>query len=139
MKSEPTKESIIGRLKDEGLKITPQRLAVIDVLMEKRELHPGPTLVYQEARKKKRGLSLSTVYATLDALSRLGIIKTLQFDRTENRYERNPEEHINLICERCGRITDYHAPPAVNREDVSEKTGFAIRDSRLEYYGYCRE
>jgi hypothetical protein len=67
LKAEPTKGSIIRRLKEEGLKISPQRLAVIDVLMEKRELHPGPTLVYQEARKKRGGLSLSTVYAALDA------------------------------------------------------------------------
>ena len=134
-----TRESIIGRMRQGGLKTTSQRLAVIDVLIEKRLLHPGPTLIYREARKKRKGVSLSTVYATLDALSRLGVIKALQFDRMENRYEADPEEHVNLICGRCGSITDYRPPVAANREDVTEKTGFTITGGRLEYYGYCRE
>lgn len=134
-----TRESIIGRLRQGGLKTTSQRLAVIDVLIEKRLLHPGPTLIYREARKKNKGLSLSTVYATLDALSRLGVIKALRFDRAENRYEADPEEHVNLICGQCGGITDYRPPVAANREDVTDKTGFTITDGRLEYYGYCRE
>ena len=67
-------------------------------------------LVYEEAKKKKKSLSLSTTYATLNELSRHGIIKTLQFDKMENRYEGNLEEHINLICERCKKILDYKVP-----------------------------
>jgi Fur family transcriptional regulator, peroxide stress response regulator len=134
-----TKESIIKRLKEKGLKVTPQRLAIIEVLIEKRDLHPGARLVYEEAKKKKKTLSLSTTYATLNELSRHGIIKTLQFDKMENRYEGNIEEHINLICERCKKILDYKAPIAVDQRVVAKKTGFAIMDSRLEYYGYCRE
>jgi Fur family transcriptional regulator, peroxide stress response regulator len=134
-----TRESIIKQLKARGLKVTPQRLAVIEVLIDKRALHPGASLVHAEAKKKKKSLSLSTVYATLNELSRHGIIKTLQFDRMENRYEGNLEEHINLICERCKKILDYNVPIGVNRRDVANKTGFSITDTRLEYYGYCRE
>jgi Fur family peroxide stress response transcriptional regulator len=134
-----TKESIIKQLKEMGLKITPQRLAIIDVLVEQRDLHPGARLIYEEARKKKRSLSLSTTYATLDELSRHGIIKTLQFDKMENRYEGNLEEHINLICERCRKIVDYKAPFAVDRRGVAKKAGFSVTDTRLEYYGLCRE
>ena len=134
-----TKESIIKKLKERGLKVTPQRLAIIEVLIEKRDFHPGARLVYEEARKKKKSLSLSTVYATLNELSRHGIIKTLQFDRMENRYEGNLKEHINLICERCKKILDYKVPIAVDQREVAQKTGFSITDTRLEYYGYCRE
>ena len=101
------KESIIAQLKERGLKVTPQRMAIIEVLIEQRNLHPGARLVYEEAKKKKKSLSLSTAYATLNELSRHGIIKTLQFDRMENRYEGNLEEHLNLICERCKKILDY--------------------------------
>ncbi len=134
-----TKESIITRLKERGLKVTPQRMAVIEVLIEQRDLHPGARLVYKEAKKKKKSLSLSTAYATLNELSRHGIIKTLQFDKMENRYETNREEHINLICERCKKILDYKVPIAVDQKGVAKKTGFSITDTRLEYYGYCRE
>ncbi|HME41860.1 MAG TPA: transcriptional repressor, partial [Syntrophorhabdales bacterium] len=73
-----TKESIARQLKAKGLKLTPQRLAIIDVLIEKRDFHPGARSVYKEAKKRRKSLSLSTTYATLNELSRLGIIKTLQ-------------------------------------------------------------
>ena len=133
------KETIIKQLRERGLKITPQRLAIIEVLVEQGDLHPGARLVYEEAKKKKRSLSLSTAYATLNELSRHGIIKTLQFDRMENRYDGNLEEHLNLICERCKKILDYKVPIAVDQRVLAKKTGFSITDSRLEYYGYCKE
>ena len=137
--SKITKESIIKQLRERGLKVTPQRMAIIEVLIEQGNLHPGARLVYKEAKKKKKSLSLSATYATLNELSRHGIIKTLQFDKMENRYEGNLEEHINLICERCKKILDYKVPIVVDPKGVAKKTGFSITDTRLEYYGYCRE
>ena len=134
-----TKESIIKQLKEKGLKVTPQRMAIIEVLIEKKGSHPGAGLVYEEAKKKKKSLSLSTTYATLNELSRHGIIKTLQFDQMGNRYEGNLEEHINLICERCKKILDYKVSIGIDQREVAKKTGFSITDTRLEYYGYCRE
>jgi len=132
-----TKESIIQQLRERGLKVTPQRLAIIDVLVEKKHLHPGASLIYEEAKKKSSRLSLSTTYATLNEFARHGILRTLQFDRMENRFDLNPEEHINLICEKCGKIIDYKLPATFDRNEVTEKTGFLITDARLEYYGYC--
>ena len=134
-----TKESMIKQLKEKGLKVTPQRLAIIEVLIEKRDFHPGARLVYEEAKKKKKSLSLSTAYATLNELSRHGIIKTLQFDSMENRYEGNLEEHLNLVCERCGEILDYEVSPVADQQEIAQKTGFSVTDTRLEYYGYCRD
>jgi Fur family peroxide stress response transcriptional regulator len=134
-----TKEAIIHKLKERGLRITPQRLAIIDVLVEKGHLHPGAYYIHREARKKGKGLSLSTAYATIKEFSRYGIIKTLQFEGVENRCECNLDEHINLICERCGKIIDYKAPLSVDQNDVAKKAGFTITNSRLEYYGYCRD
>jgi Fur family peroxide stress response transcriptional regulator len=134
-----TRESIIKQLKEKGLKVTPQRLAIIEVLLENKDLHPGARFLYKEAKKKKKSLSLSTTYATLNELSRQGIIKTLQFDKMEDRYEENLEEHINLICERCKKILDYNVSIGVDQKEVTKKTGFWITDTRLEYYGLCRE
>jgi len=134
-----TKESIIAKMKEKGFKITPQRLAIIQVLIERENLHPGTRLIYEEAKKMRRSLGLSTTYATLNEFSRYGIIKTLEFDKMENRYETNREEHINLVCEKCKKILDYRVPIAVDQTRVAKKTGFSITDTRLEYYGYCRE
>lgn len=133
-----TKDSMISQMRKKGLKVTPQRLAIIDVLIEQGDSHPGARLVYKKAKKKKKGLSLSTAYATLNEFSRHDLIKTLQFDKMEDRYDRNLEEHINLICERCKKILDYDVPITVDPKRVMKKTGFSVTDTRLEYYGYCR-
>lgn len=134
-----TRDAIIQKLKERGLRITPQRLAIIDVLVEKGHLHPGADFIYKEAKKKSKSLSLSTTYATINEFSRHGIIKTLQFDGVENRCEGNLDEHINLICEGCGKIIDYKIPLSFDQSDMMRKTGFIITDNRLEYYGYCRD
>ena len=136
---ETMKESIIKKLRERGLKLTPQRLAIIDALIENTLLHPGASLIYREARKKAKSLSLSTVYATLEELSREGIIKMLEFDKMENRYEGNIAAHINLICKGCSRIMDYQVPISIDPKEVIKKARFRIVDTRLEYYGYCQE
>ena len=134
-----TQELIVTRLREKGLRVTSQRLASIEVLIEQGNSHPGAYLVYKKAKKKKKSLSLSTTYATLDEFYRHSIIKTLEFDKMENRYETNREEHINLICERCKKILDYKVPITIDQRGVAKKTGFSITDTRLEYYGYRRE
>lgn len=133
------RESILKELKEKGLKITPQRLAVIEVLAAMRDLHPGAGAVYRKAKKIRKGLSLSTTYATLNQLSAQGIIKTLEFDTTENRYEANIEEHVNLICSGCGKIVDYEVSVPADPGEVEKRTGFSVSGTRLEYYGYCQE
>ena len=133
------KASIIEKLRGQRLKLTPQRIAIIETLVEKTSLHPGASLIYREARKKVKSLSLSTVYATLEELSRLGIIKMLEFDKMENRYEGNITAHINLVCKGCSKIMDYKLPVSINPKEVARKARFWVIDSRLEYYGYCQD
>ncbi len=133
------KEFIIQLLKEKRFKITRQRLAIIDVLVEKGHMHPGASFIYREAKKKHKSLSLSTTYATINEFIRHGIIKAIEFDGKESRCEGNPDEHINLVCSQCGRIIDYEAPVLVDPVDVAKKTGFVITGSRWEYYGYCQK
>jgi len=133
------KALILQKLRERRLKLTPQRLAIIDALVEHSSLHPGASLIFQEAKKKTKRLSLSTVYATLDEFSKLGIIKMLEFDRMENRYEGNIETHINLVCKRCKKIIDYKLPIPIDSKEVARKAHFQVVDSRLEYYGYCEK
>ena len=133
------KESIIQKLKETRLKLTSQRLAVIEVLIDKTLLHPSADLIYHDARKRAKSLSLSTVYSILNEFSKHGIIRMLEFDKMENRYEANMTEHINLICKGCKKIVDYKLPFKVDTNEVVKRSGFRITDSRFEYYGYCEE
>jgi len=133
------KATLFEKLKKSGLKLTPQRRAIIDVLIENTPLHPDAGLIYQEARKRVKGLSLSTVYYTLNEFSKHGMIKTLEFDRMENRYEGNTSDHLNLVCIGCGRIEDYGKPLPISPREVEKQTGFKPHEVRFEYHGYCKE
>lgn len=136
---ENRKVTILKKLKESGLKLTSQRLAIIEVLMENTFLHPGASLIHQKAKKKVKGLSLSTVYYTLIELSKHGIIKMLEFDKMENRYETNMTEHINLVCKGCKKILDYKPPFIIDANEIAKQCRFRVTDSRFEYYGYCQE
>ena len=127
------------RMREKGLKLTPQRLAIIDVLIEKNLTHPSARVIYLEAKRRTREVSLSTVYLTLNELSKHGIIKMLEFDKMENRYEGNVTDHINLVCKECHDIIDYRAPILVDSKEVIRKARFWVTDTRLEYYGYCQK
>jgi len=133
------KALIIAQLKEKGLKLTPQRMAILDVLIEKNPVHPSASLIYNEAKRRTKGLSLSTVYLTLNELSKHGIIKMLEFDKMENRYEGNIADHINLVCKECHGITDYTIPVIIDSREVARRTRFWVTDTRLEYYGYCQK
>jgi Fe2+ or Zn2+ uptake regulation protein len=131
--------TILRKLKEAGLKLTSQRLAVIGVLVKKNLLHPSAQVIYNAAKRRTKELSLSTVYYTLNELSKHGIIKTLEFDKMENRYEGNLTDHINLVCKECRTIMDYTVPIVIDSREVIRKTKFWVTDTRLEYYGYCQK
>lgn len=107
---EELKATIFKKLKESGLKLTSQRRAIIEVLMENTSLHPGASFIYQKAKKKVKGISLSTVYYTLNELTKQGIIKMLEFDKMENRYEGNTFNHLNLVCIGCGVFRIFRRP-----------------------------
>ena len=134
-----TKENLISQLREKGLKVTPQRLAIVDALVENRHDHPGATLIFNEARKKSARVSLSTVYATLKEFSEYGLIRQLEFDRMENRYDVDISDHVNLICNRCGKILDYYITASLEPRDIARKSGFVVTETRLEFHGYCRD
>ena len=132
------KNTIIKKVKDRGLKLTPQRLAIIEAFSEKALLHPSAHTIFKEARKRRPGISLSTIYYTLNEFSKNGIISILEFEKTDNRHEGNTESHIHLICKQCKNIIDVF-PKFFNPGKMIKNIDFLVTDTRFEYYGYCTE
>ena len=123
-------------LRAAGYRLTRQRKAILNYLVT-TDAHPSAQQVFQEAKKDHPGLSLATVYNTLETLARMGLIKILDFQAMDNRHETNLIPHINLICTSCGRIEDFEGGSTIRASEVQEKFGFQVKDFRLEYYGIC--
>jgi Fe2+ or Zn2+ uptake regulation protein len=138
MKPDDIRRRIIEGMKEKGLKLTSQRLVIVDILAGTKS-HPSAADIFSEAKKKVPTISLSTVYYTLDTLKREGLIKELEFTDLDNRYEGDISDHLNLVCKGCGKIEDFHAASPVAAEKVEKETGFKVDGVRLEYHGYCRK
>ena len=137
MTAEEIKRTLIESLKKNNLKVTRQRLEIIEVLSRNRS-HPSASKILKAVRRKVPSVSLSTIYYTLDLFKKDGSIKELEFYDMENRYESNVRHHLDLICMGCGKIMDYVEQIPIPIEWVEKKTGFAVNRIRYEYYGYCK-
>lgn len=91
--------------RERGLKITPQRLAVFAVL-EGNDRHPTAESVYAEVSAQMPGISLRTVYQTLNDLVAMGEIRSVDLGAGAVRFDPNQSDHHHLVCERCGLVRD---------------------------------
>lgn len=138
IKETEAKNIILNGLREKGLKLTPQRYEIIAVLTSDRS-HPSALTIFQRARKNHPKISLSTVYSTLALLKKHQLVKELEFETMDNRYDMDTGSHINLICSKCGRIEDFEGAVPVMPEVIKEVIGFRVEDFRLEYYGICKQ
>jgi Fur family peroxide stress response transcriptional regulator len=99
-------EIIIQTLRDNGHKITPQRLAIVKILASSKG-HPSVEDIYDQIKKDFPTMSLATVYRNIVLIKSLGEILELGFPDGSNRYDGNkPYSHPHVICIKCKKIVD---------------------------------
>jgi Fur family transcriptional regulator, peroxide stress response regulator len=131
-------DAIIQKLRDNGQKITPQRLAIVKILA-KSEGHPSVENIHDQIKKDFPTMSLATVYRNILMLKSLGEVLELGFPDGSNRYDgKTPTPHPHLICIRCKKIVD----PDLDSLDLMKKelaleTDFKILSHRLDFFGIC--
>ena len=118
-----------------GLKLTPQRLAILDYL-DGNKRHPSAEEIYSAVSKKFPTMSFATVYNTLEVLKQRGGVSELTIDPGKKRFDPNTRPHHHLICVRCKSIVDIHTAFELNVAD-SERGGFEITGNHIEFYGIC--
>lgn len=94
-------------ISDNGLRVTPQRVAVLCALKE-MNTHPTADEIIQQIRKEDPHMAVGTVYNTLDTLTEKGIIKKVKTDTGTMRYDAFLDKHYHLYCEESKRIEDYY-------------------------------
>jgi len=119
-----------------GLKLTPQRLAILDYLKENHE-HPSADTIYRAMRERFPTISFSTVYNTLSTLAKKGILHELTIDSDKKRFDPGIEPHHHLICVQCKKIVDITVDYEL-KVPYSFKKGFEIVGNHIEFYGICQ-
>ena len=131
-------DHMVDVLKDKGFRLTPQRIAIVEILANSCE-HPGVEQIHREVTKRFSTTSLATVYKTVSLLKELGEVMEIGFGDETNRYDgKNPHPHPHIMCVKCKSITDpdLSALDALSWE-ISEETGYKILSHRLDFFGIC--
>ncbi|HEY8392451.1 MAG TPA: Fur family transcriptional regulator [Capillibacterium sp.] len=126
-------------LRRKGYRLTPQREAVIKILLEHPNQHLAAEDIYAMVRKTHPEIGMATVYRTLDLLSSEKIINQLNFEEGYSRYElESLAHHHHLVCLKCGKITEFNSHLLEKvEEEISTQHNFAIVGHLLKFYGYC--
>jgi len=120
-----------------GLRLTPQRLHVYEVLMDKRD-HPTATEVFIRAQKRMPSISLATVYNCLETMVGSGLVKAVHVDREPTRFCANLQEHGHFHCAECGHVSDIEFSQTHDK-GWKLPAGFLVTQHDLTLRGLCGE
>ncbi|WP_273545664.1 Fur family transcriptional regulator [Paenibacillus caui] len=129
----------LDQLKINGVRITPQRHAILAYLMESME-HPTADEIYRALAPKFPNLSVATVYNNLKVFIEAKMVRELTYGDSSSRFDADVSDHYHVVCQQCGKIKDFIHPSLKDIEHAAERaTGFKVFGHRLELYGICEE
>jgi Fe2+ or Zn2+ uptake regulation protein len=133
--------SMLARVRERGLKLTPQRLAIVQELAGD-PTHPTAQELFERLLPGLPTMSFATVYNTLDALRAAGACVSLSFAPGAARFDPNMGEHHHAVCDRCGLVRDVPAEAAEASaaravRSLAAAPGFEIRSVERVYRGLC--
>ena len=134
-----TDREVIAALRQHGYKLTPQRRAVVRVIVSSQD-HLTPANIYKKVRQDLPNIGLVTIYRTLEILAKLGLICELHAGDSCRSYTISAlGHHYHLICSNCGTVVDFPGFELGGVErNLSRETGFRIDGHLLEFIGLCQ-
>ena len=129
---------IVTELRDNGHRMTPQRMAVLRVLIESQE-HLTAEQIYESVQAGFPMTSLATIYKTIALLKKMDEVLEINAGDRSRHYDGNkPYSHPHLICTRCGTIIDVETDQTERtREEIARRTGYRDVDCQLNLLGIC--
>ena len=126
-----------SRCRVNGLKITPQRVAIFKALVS-TDAHPTAEEVYKMVRQDIRNISLDTVNRTLLTLAQIGAAFQVEGTGQPRRFDGDLGDHQHFLCVKCGKVIDFHYEPFDNIEVPAHLQGqFQIMRKTVYLEGTC--
>lgn len=119
-----------------NIKLTPQRLAILDYLNENKS-HPSAETIYKAVSKQFPTMSFATVYNTLETLLNKGSIRELKIESGKKRYDHDIKPHHHIICVKCNKIVDLYKDYKIPLPDEITQE-FELINKNIEFYGTCQ-
>jgi Fe2+ or Zn2+ uptake regulation protein len=130
-------EPSISGLRAQGFRLTPQRLAILNILRQSRE-HLSPTEIFQRACQVMPGLTEATVYRTLIFLTEQDLVLAAHVGSGQLVYEIAEHDHDHLICRACGETVEIdHSILEPLYDQFEARTGYRIDSVHQTFFGFC--
>ena len=130
-------QSVTNLLREKGFKVTPQRLAIYDVLAKTKE-HPSAEMIFNQLQEYYPTMSLATVYKTIEILKEIGLVQVLNVGEDSFRYDAIVENHPHIRCMVCKRVDDVEEVDSSDFiEKIKEKTAYQLTGQQFYFYGIC--
>ena len=130
-------EELTALLRARGQRVTPQRLVIHRVLRQHGR-HLSAEQVHEAIKDDLPGTSTPTVYATLDLLADLGLVRRIHIGAGPTLYDARTDAHHHTICSNCGRVEDLDAPADFSElVRAARSTGFDPSQVDLSVSGLC--
>lgn len=100
------KQELINRLKEKQLRVTPQRLAILEAII-KLNNHPTAENIITYIKKNHPTISIGAVYKILDSLVEADLLKRVKTENGIMRYDPFITKHHHLYCADSDKIEDY--------------------------------
>ena len=128
-----------ARLRNQGYRLTPQRLAILRILGE-AGAHLSPQELFQQAQELLPGITEATIYRTLSFLVEQGLVLAAHVGSGQLVYELADHAHHHLICRACGASLeiDHNLVEALYRR-LETDTGYQLDSLHLTFFGLCPE
>lgn len=99
-------KQIAGKLAEKGLRVTPQRIAVLGAVIT-LDNHPSAEKVIEYIKQNHPNISVGTVYKVLDSLVENNLLRKVKTESGIMRYDPLLSNHHHLYCKESDRIEDY--------------------------------
>ena len=126
---------LVSAFRGQGLKVTPQRQLLFR-LLSGNETHPSAEALYAAADREMPGISLRTVYQTLNDLVAMGEMQLFDLGTGASRFDPNTSDHHHVVCTSCHEVRDVHVT-AARGLSPDDARGFVLDQTQVVFRGMC--
>ncbi len=134
-------EAFLEYLAYHKLKLTRTRRLIFEEIFSSKEIHPNAFEIYQRLKKKRKKVSLATIYRTLNLLVESGLVSEIDLGESHSHYE--PEivksAHGHMVCLSCGRVHEFTDDKVLSMlNKIGKEKRFKTDKFSIQVFGYCQ-
>lgn len=141
MANDTEREQFLTYMRDRGLRVTSERLALFDEIYRQHG-HIDAEQLLEALKESGHKISRATVYRNLDLLVDCGLVRKQRLGRNRYLYEHihAGQSHDHLVCTQCGRVVEFVSPGITALQTrICQAHGFSPDHHQLQIQGLCND